>query len=131
MFIQMYSKWLIQGFGGESISLMMSDPFLSDIERLLIHLRLVISATSGIFIFPNPPSFLGVFIQARWVNSESTDAPITSAPIFRNSSTRSLNWYSSQFLGDDSPESNNFCWTNKSKIKWIKEEDNIFSLIIG
>jgi len=49
------------------------------------------SATSGYFRSPRPPSLRGVWIHARWVNWESTETPRISAPIFLNSSWRSLN----------------------------------------
>jgi hypothetical protein len=39
---------------------------------------------------PRPPSVRGEAIQARWVKWLSTEQATTSAPIARNSSTRSL-----------------------------------------
>lgn len=49
------------------------------------------SESNGILIFSSPPSFLGVFIHAKCVNCESTDAATTSTFSFLNSSTRSEN----------------------------------------
>lgn len=54
-------------------------------------IRWDISLSNGIFIFPKPPSFRGVFIQAKWVKWESILHAITSVLIFLNSSTRSEN----------------------------------------
>lgn len=48
------------------------------------------SDNSGIDKLPKPPSFRGVFTQAKWVKCESTDAATTSASILLNSSMRSL-----------------------------------------
>lgn len=49
------------------------------------------SESNGMFTFPKPPSFLGVWIQARWVKCESTEHATTSVFILRNSSILSLN----------------------------------------
>lgn len=48
------------------------------------------SDNSGIDNLPKPPSFRGVFTQAKCVKCESTDAATTAASILLNSSMRSL-----------------------------------------
>ena len=59
--------------------------FCSPLEMVCVR-----SERRGMSSLPRPPSFLGVFIQARWVKWESTEQANTSAPIFLNSATRSL-----------------------------------------
>ena len=56
---------------------------------------LLTSASSGILIFPRPPSVLGVLIQAKWVKWESVEIPSTSAPISWNYGKLSENEISS------------------------------------
>lgn len=46
-----------------------------------LEISLVMSAKRGILICPRPPFSLGVFFQARCEKWESTEIPITSAPI--------------------------------------------------
>jgi len=48
------------------------------------------SDNSGIDKLPKPPSFRGVFTQAKCVKCKSTDAATTSVSILLNSSMRSL-----------------------------------------
>lgn len=48
------------------------------------------SDNKGIDKLPKPPSFRGVFTQAKCVKCESTDAATTLASILLNSSIRSL-----------------------------------------
>jgi len=48
------------------------------------------SDNNGIDKLPKPPSFRGVFTQAKWVKCESTDAATSSASMLLNSSMRSL-----------------------------------------
>lgn len=50
-----------------------------------------LSANRGYWMFPNPPSFLGVLIQAKWVKCESVETPMTSQLIARNSCILSEN----------------------------------------
>lgn len=44
-----------------------------------------LSANNGYSMFPNPPSFLGVLIHAKWVKCESVETPTTSQLMLRNS----------------------------------------------
>lgn len=41
---------------------------------------------------PRPPSLRGTLAHARWVNSESVEAPKTSTPSSRNFGRASINW---------------------------------------
>ena len=67
-----------------------------------------------ISMFPNPSSALSLFVYSIWVKWESIEHPKTSQLCSENFC----------IVG----EFNNFCWTKKSEIKWIKEKLLIFVL---
>ena len=86
LWVEMIWNWRIH------LILYTSIVFLPVVRPYRLAMSQVLSASNGIFMFPNPPCFLGVLTQARWLKWESVDAATTSHPILRNSSTLQWHW---------------------------------------